>query len=326
MSALSLLGTVFLYVGVALFLTLALEPLIQFSVRRGLPRWGAVCALSLGGVLTLTFMATVIAPAVSSQVVSLTVQLFESLQHVPEQEWFQWLSGIVSDAVDLEKLAGDAAAFFGDPEKILAISGGILKVGTGIIDGVTGVFIVTALTVYFALTLPAIKAKGYALVARPVRPRVSEITDEILQSVGRYVGGQLILATISATVTFVLTSSVGSPAPVVLATIAFVGALIPIFGPVVASAVTVAVTLTHDVTAGILVAAVLVTYMQVEAYVLTPRVMSRAVAVPGPLVIVAALGGAALGGVLGAFVAVPIAAAAITLVDGVAIPFQDRAR
>ncbi|WP_394289060.1 AI-2E family transporter [Microbacterium sp.] len=59
-----------------------------------------------------------------------------------------------------------------------------------------------------------------------------------------------------------------------------------------------------------------------EAYVLTPRVMARAVAMPGALVIVAALGGAALGGILGALVAVPIAAAGITIVNRVIIPHQ----
>jgi predicted PurR-regulated permease PerM len=64
-------------------------------------------------------------------------------------------------------------------------------------------------------------------------------------------------------------------------------------------------------------------YLQIEAYVLTPRVMAKAVAVPGVLVIVAAIGGAALGGILGALVAVPVVAAGILIFQRVIRPIQD---
>ena len=56
---------------------------------------------------------------------------------------------------------------------------------------------------------------------------------------------------------------------------------------------------------------------------LTPRVMAKAVAVPGVLVIVAAIGGAALGGILGALVAVPVVAAGILVFQRVIRPIQD---
>jgi predicted PurR-regulated permease PerM len=324
LGAISALGTVFLYVGVALFLTLALEPLVQTLMRRRVPRGLAVASLAVGTMAMFAFVGAVIVPAVSEQVADLGIQLFDSLEIVPTQEWFIWLGSVVSDTVDLESLASDTAAFFADPEKLLALGGGVLRVGTGIIDGVTGVLIVTALTVYFVLTLPALKAKTYALVGRDRRAQVSSLTESILQSVGRYVGGQLVLALASSIVTFVLAASLGSPAPLVLAIFAFVGALIPVFGPVVASAATVLLMFVHDPASALVAAIVLLGYMQVEAYVLTPRVMSRAVRVPGSLVIVAALAGVALGGVLGAFVAVPAAAAAVTVIDRFVIPRQDR--
>jgi predicted PurR-regulated permease PerM len=324
LGAMSSLGMVFLYVGVALFLTLALEPLVQALVRRRAPRGLAVASLAVGTMLLFAFAGAVIVPAVSEQVVDLGVRLFRSLEDVPTQEWFMWLSSAVSDAVDLESLASDAAAFFADPEKLLALGGGVLRLGTGIIDSVTGVIIVSALTVYFVLTLPALKGKMYALVRRDRREQVGDVAESILQSVGRYVGGQLVLALASSIVTFVLTASLGSPAPLVLAMLAFVGALIPVFGPVVASAATVLMMFVHEPASALVTAIVLVVYMQVEAYILTPRVMSRAVRVPGSLVIVAALAGVALGGVLGAFVAVPAAAAAVTIIDQVVIPRQDR--
>lgn len=64
-------------------------------------------------------------------------------------------------------------------------------------------------------------------------------------------------------------------------------------------------------------------YMQVEAYILSPKVMAKAVAVPGALVIVAAIGGASLGGILGALVAIPVVAAGILIFERVVRPRQE---
>ncbi len=63
--------------------------------------------------------------------------------------------------------------------------------------------------------------------------------------------------------------------------------------------------------------------MQVEAYVLSPRIMNRAVSVPGALVVVAALAGGTLLGILGALVAIPFAAAILLIIKQVVIPRQN---
>ncbi|MFK4762641.1 AI-2E family transporter [Microbacterium sp. ZW T5_45] len=207
----------------------------------------------------------------------------------------------------------------------MAIGGGLMRVGTGIVDGVTGILVVTALTVYFFTTLPRVKAKAYQLLPRSRRDEIVALVEEILLSVGRYVGGQLGLAAINAAFTFVVTGLVGSPAPALLAVIAFIGALIPVVGTVLGSTVAVLVTLTASPTAALVVAVVMITYMQIEAYILSPRVMAQAVAVPGALVIIAALAGAALGGIIGALVAVPLAAAGLLILERVVIPRQQRA-
>jgi predicted PurR-regulated permease PerM len=63
--------------------------------------------------------------------------------------------------------------------------------------------------------------------------------------------------------------------------------------------------------------------MQVEAYILTPRVMSRAVQVPGAIVVIAALTGGTLLGLLGALVAIPVAASLMIIIKEVLIPRQN---
>lgn len=320
------LGTVLVYLGIAFFLAIAVEPLLQAALQRGVPRWLAIVALALILLLSAAFVGTVIVPAVSTQVAALAEDAIAFVTAIPHQEWFTWLADVIGGSLDLESITRSVLAFVSDPAQLLNVTGGLLQIGTGIIDAVTGGIIVTVLTVYFAITMPAIKAKAYQLIAYRQRTRVQDIAEDILGSVGRFVGGQIVLAVLNAVVTFIVTAAVGSPAPALLALIAFVGALIPVVGPVIGATIAALITLDIGLVPAILVAAILFAYLQVEAYILTPRVMAHAVAMPGALVIVAALGGAALGGILGALVAVPIAAAGVTIINRVVIPYQQRQR
>ena len=322
LAAIGALGTVLVYIGLAFFLAIAAEPLLSYAQQRRMPRWAAVLTIAFILLVGTAFLITVILPAVSEQVTAVANQAFTLVSAIPDQPWFLWLIGMIGDGLDVNNLLANATAFLANPDQLLKLSGGLLEVGTGIIDAITGVIIVTVLTIYLALTMPAIKAKAYELVAYRARHRVKSIAEEILQSVGRFVGGQIVLAFVNALVTFIVTSAAGSPAPALLSLIAFIGALIPVVGPVIGASIAAIITLETGLVPAIVVAAILLAYLQVEAYVLTPRVMARAVAMPGALVIVAALGGAALGGILGALVAVPIAAAGITIVNRVIIPHQ----
>ena len=64
-------------------------------------------------------------------------------------------------------------------------------------------------------------------------------------------------------------------------------------------------------------------YMQVEAYVLNPRIMAQAVKVPGAIVVIAALAGGTLLGILGALIAIPVAASILLIINQVVVPRQN---
>jgi predicted PurR-regulated permease PerM len=64
--------------------------------------------------------------------------------------------------------------------------------------------------------------------------------------------------------------------------------------------------------------------MQVEAYVISPRIMNKAVSVPGSIVVIAAIAGGSLLGILGALVAIPVAASIIIIVKEVLLPRQEK--
>lgn len=322
LGALAAVATVLVYVGLALFLALALEPGIRSLVSRGLPRWVAATAMIVGFVMLLTLFVVAVLPLAVEQVSVFGTQLVAALRDLPDQAWYIWVTGNLG-AFDLNGLLSSLTDLLADPRQLSAIAGGVLQVGTGLINGVTAVVIVTALTIYIALTLPTIVSAVLRLVPRSRRDLTGSLLTEVLDSVGRYVAGQLTLATINATFTLILTVFAGSPAPILLAVIAFIAALIPVVGTVIGSILVTLATMTVSPVAALVVGIVLLVYMQVEAYVLSPRVMSRAVAVPGVLVIVAALAGAALGGILGALVAVPVAAAGLLVINRVVIPLQE---
>ena len=143
------------------------------------------------------------------------------------------------------------------------------------------------------------------------------------QAVGRYVVGQVSLAGVNGVLSFIFLSIIGAPLPLPLAFIAFLLSLIPLVGTLTGSITIILVCLLASPLTGIVAAIYYVIYMQVEAYVLSPRIMNRAVAVPGSIVVIGAVAGGTIGGVLGALVAIPLAASAIIIIQKVIFPNQD---
>jgi predicted PurR-regulated permease PerM len=149
------------------------------------------------------------------------------------------------------------------------------------------------------------------------RPGVARLTDQITDSVGAYLMGMVILAFFNSIVAFLLHLVLGLPFPALMGVLAFLITLIPLVGPVLYwGSATVIALFTNPIAALIFALAYLV-YIQIEAYVLTPRVMSRAISIPGALV------GGTLLGLLGALVAIPVTASILLIVKQVAIPRQD---
>jgi predicted PurR-regulated permease PerM len=167
------------------------------------------------------------------------------------------------------------------------------------------------------------KGIAYRFVPEYRRVGFAKITEEITGAVGRYVVGQLSLAACNGILSLIFLSIIGAPLPFLLAMIAFLGSLIPLVGTLTASVINTVICLFVSPVTALFAGIYYLIYMQIEAYVLSPRIMNRAVAVPGALVVIAAVAGGAIGGVLGALVAIPVAASAIIIVQKVIFPLQD---
>nr|WP_254069424.1 AI-2E family transporter [Herbiconiux sp. VKM Ac-2851] len=313
------LSTVVICIIGALFLALGLDPLVRWLTRRRIPRGFSILIVF---VLVIAFAAAVfllVIPAVVDQVAELVQNLPGAIAAVTKEPWFTRVFGDTSGSEQLEK---DLASFLSDPVNLVSLGGGVLKIGTAVANGVSGGILVVVLTLFFLGSLDAVKNSFYVLVPMSRRAAVVDITDQIVGSIGKYVSGQVLLAATNGVFGFIAMVLVGVPYAGALAVVAFLLALIPLVGTVISAVLVTFVALTVSPLTAVIIGVYFLVYMQVEAYVLSPRVMNKAVDVPGILVVIGALVGGTLLGVLGALIAVPVVASVLIVVKQVVVPRQ----
>ncbi|WP_022881080.1 AI-2E family transporter [Gryllotalpicola ginsengisoli] len=315
------LSTIITYLGAALFIALGIEPLIGFLERRGVPRWAAIVIVFVVILGVAAGVVLAIVPVLVEQGAALVTAVSDFVNNGTYNDWYSWLQnqfepGVVDNAV---------AQLWSELQKNLGtITGGVLQAGIGLVSGVFGALIVLILTIYFAASMRSMKRGAYALVPASKRRRFIDIAEQVTDSVGKYVIGQVSLALVNGVLSGIFLSIIRAPYPMLLAVIAMLFSLVPLVGTLTGSSIIVLLTLLLGSPLTALVAAIYyLVYMQVEAYVLSPRIMNRAVSVPGALVVVAALAGGSLLGVLGAVIAIPFAASVLLIVRQVVIPRQN---
>ncbi|MBO0983639.1 AI-2E family transporter [Rathayibacter sp. SD072] len=317
------LSTVLTYVFVAMFFALGLDPLVSWLERKRIPRALAITIVFAVVVLGFAGLLLYIIPILVEQLTLFVTDAPRIVTDIASQQWVLDLEDQLRGVIEVDQLIATVQGFIGNPQNLLSLGGGLLAVGTGIASGVTGAIIVLILTLYFLASLRSMKSVAYRFAPASHRAKAREVGEEITGAVGRYVVGQVTLAGVNGVLTFILLVSIGGPVPALLACVAFLGSLIPLVGTISGAAIiSLACLLASPLTA--LVAAIYyLVYMQVEAYLLSPRIMARAVSVPGAVVVIAAVAGGTIAGVLGALVAIPVAASIIIVVQKVVFPRQD---
>jgi predicted PurR-regulated permease PerM len=215
-------------------------------------------------------------------------------------------------------------------ENLGTITTGVVTTIFTIAGGAFGGVIVLILTLYFVASLSSIKRGLYQLIPATKREKFIDISEQITQSVGRYVIGQVTLGLANGVLTLifmtVLGRILGDPIEysALFAFLAFLFSLVPLVGTISGAVlITLSIWLFEGWPAVLIVAIYYLVYMQVEAYVISPTIMKRAVKVPGVVVVVAALAGGTLLGILGALIAIPVAAAILLIIKQVIVPRQN---
>lgn len=306
-----------LLIVVSAFLAVGLSPAVTLLVRRGMRRGWAVLTVTAAVLGALALFVVTLVPVISDQVQSLTENAPQWFDSLLANERVQELN---ADYEVVDKLRDYVA----NGDFASAAFGGVLGFGIAVLSAVVNTFLIVVLTLYFLGSLPTLTDALYRLAPASRRERVSLLGDRILGNIGSYVSGAFVVALFAGvtSLVFLFAVGLGEYAVALAFTVALLD-IIPMIGATLGAVLVSAIGFATDVKIGIACVIFYVVYQQVENYLVYPRVMSRSVDMPGALIVIAALLGAGLLGVVGALLAIPTAAAILLLTREVFVRRQD---
>lgn len=307
-------ASVLVVIGVALFLAVGLNPIIEFLTNRHLARGAAVAIVTISFVLVgigFAILASIpLAHEVSVLVANYPRYRAEALSG----------KGFLGEAATRLHLDGYLK---GREQLHLSISGGLLGAGKAILSVGVGAISVGVLTIYFLIALSSVESFFLGLFPRSRRERVRLLTEEVFDRVGGFMLGNLLTSLVSGVGTYVWLMIFGVPYRLLLALLVALLDLIPMVGSTIAGVVVALVALTRGLPIAIGTAAFYIVYRFLEDYLLNPRVMRHTVRISPGLTIIATLIGGALLGIVGALVAIPTAATVHLIYDEVVVTRQN---
>jgi predicted PurR-regulated permease PerM len=287
---------------IALFIAVSLDPAVRWLTRRGMRRgWAVTLIFLLAFLLFAAFLISVIPPLVS-QGRNLADDLPDYLTRVQRQSsQYRELNDRYNISDQLQGLATNLPGRLGSG--LLGFTG---RVFGAVFNGLT----VLVFTVYFMADMPRIRHGVVRLFPVERRPRAHRVVDLVVDKVGGYMIGNIIISLIAGVASFIAFTLLGVAFPVPLAFVVAICDLIPMIGATLGAiiGVTVAVFST-DLVHTVLVAAFFIAYQQLENYVIAPRVLKTTVELGAAAVLIAGLIGATVLGLVGALMAIPVAAA-----------------
>ncbi len=302
---------------VAMFIALGLNPLVEFLMRRGLKRGLAVVCVVFAVLIVLGLVGFAVVPVFTSQITALVKSAPGILQDTLRNPQVRDLNDrfqVVTKAQQALSSGGLAQQLFG----------GLLGAGRVVFGALVSAFTLLILTLYFLASLPAIKDAIHRLSPASRRDRVRSLENQIFKQISAYISGTFIVAVIAGVFSFVFLMIVGlHEYALALAVLVAVLDVIPLIGATIAAVLICIIAFVQSPAVGIAAVIFYLLYQQFENYVVQPRVFKATVNIPGAAVVIAALVGGALLGVIGALLAVPVAAALLLLLREVAQPRLD---
>ena len=320
--ALQSASQVFVLIIISLFLAMGLNPTVEALQARKLKRGSAVAIVVACALLLVSLFVLVVIPPVFTQaneLIDSAPQLIDALRNNST------LSELNSQYGVIDTLEKKFQSLISDGQIFTGAFGGVVGVGRTVLSGAFSALTVMVLTLYFLSSLPSVTKIFYRLAPASRRERVSKIGDAIISRVGAFVGSQVLIASLAAIFVFFLALGLNLPYAAALGMVILFVALIPLVGHFIGASIVILVALTESPSKALLALILYTLYVQIENYVITPRIMKRSLSIPGLVTIVAALLGTSLLGLVGGLLAVPIAAAALLIMDEVVFPKTDNA-
>jgi predicted PurR-regulated permease PerM len=293
------------WVFIALFLTLALNPAVDWLERR-LGRRGAATGIVFVIVLIgVALIGWLFVPILVDQVDSFAQKVPDYLDDLTKG---RGRLGFLQEKYHLVDRARDALDE-GGASKLFGLSGTALAIAKGVVNAVLATLTIIFLTIFMLLEGRNWVERFFSLLKPESRPRWQRVGHDIYRTVGGYVTGNLAISLIAGTLTAIVLAIMGVPFAIALGLVVGILDLIPLAGATIAAIIVGAVAFLHSIPAGIVVIVFFIVYQQIENHILQPVVYGRTVQLSPLVVLISVLIGAELAGVLGALAAIPVAGA-----------------
>ncbi|CAB4531034.1 unannotated protein [freshwater metagenome] len=321
MRALASASQVFVLILVALFLATGLNPAVEAIRKRGLSRANSVAIIFTSVILLVILFGALVVPPLVSQGTHLIETAPALLNQLKDNST---IASINDQYGVIDTLQKKLSSVTSNGSLLISAFGGVIGVGKSVLSGTFTGLTILVLTLYFITSLPQAVDLGLKLVPASRRPRVALLTEAIIARVGAFVGSQILVSALAATFMTLLAVILGLPSPIAIGIIIFVCGLVPLIGHFLGCGIYTIIALTQSVSVGIFAFVGYVIYVQIENYVLTPKIMKRTLAVPGAVTIISALIGTSLLGLVGGLLAVPVAASIILILEEVVFPRAEK--
>jgi len=295
------------WIFIAGFIAIALSGPVNFLQRR-MRRGTAVALVYLGLILVPVLIMSALVPPIVTQGNNLAQSLPDYARDLTDfVEKNDRLRQIEADYDITSKLEEQASKL---PERLGDAAGVLSDIGVGVVNSLFAAITILIMSIFMINS-----ARGWldAFADRypPDRSRwLKRLYDRIGATVGNYVAGALLQATIAGVLAWIMLMILGVPYALPLAVVVFLLDLVPLVGATLGAIIVGVVTLFSDFPVDTIIWVIFsVIYQQVENSVIQPRIQARAVAVHPFVVLVSVLFGSTLFGVLGALLAIPVAAA-----------------
>jgi predicted PurR-regulated permease PerM len=288
---------------IALFVAVSLDPVVRWLVRHKIPRSWSVAIVIAGMLVLFTIFIWSVVPPMVEQGTTLFGNLPRYVRDLPEKSR---TIRELSDRYDLTGKLSDLASTL--PTEVASSAVGVMQQFFGVLASILTVLV---LSIYFMADMPRLRRGLVRLFPHRRRPQVAEVVNVVVDKVGAYMIGNLIISFFAGITSFLVLELARVPYALPLAILVAITDLIPMIGATLGAAICVLVAL---FTVGFWPAAVIViiyfvVYQQVENYLIAPRVLRNTVDLSSVAVLLCALIGGTVLGVVGALMAIPIAAA-----------------
>jgi predicted PurR-regulated permease PerM len=293
---------ILLLVIIAAIIAIGLEPIISGVMRiLHISRVLTISIAILIALILIALFALFVVPPLVNQITELSQAIPGVLERLGQRD--DWIGRVLSDN---QKTIQDFIA--GLPSRIIKSVGTIIGITGQIGKFIINILTVVVLTLFFINQIPGL-AKRVSLLFEPPRRTVAiEIIDKMVVKIGSFVSGNLMTSAICTITTYIALLLLGVPYSIPLAMWVGFTDLIPQIGAFMGALPVVIIAFYHSFWTGVITVIFFIVYQQVENFLITPKVMQKAVNLTPSSVLIATLIGGALAGIVGILLALPVTA------------------